>query len=299
MAASKDQADNLSSSGAPSQSGQLDPSSFPTHLRHPVGRRPRTADFPLEQPATNNSIAEHQNGREDKYVYVSEALLAGIAAGATEAVVCTPFELLKHRRQVSSTSHSRSMGSTKNLIELAPVASKLLPSYNPDLKAWNQTLGVLSTLPEKHSNMAVALKQYPWMLTGSGRPPLASEVKRTADIISLEGWKALWRGLRPGIIRDCVFSGVFFSTWQFFHIGMLNWKALDINPPPRFSFWEPMAFLGGVFAGLLRLDLNEEPLRDWVARTVESSGITVEGGVVEDGLGLEGEDDAPQQIEIE
>ncbi|KAJ0970021.1 hypothetical protein J5N97_022898 [Dioscorea zingiberensis] len=125
------------------------------------------------------------------------------------------------------------MGSTKNLIELAPVASKLLPSYNPDLKAWNQTLGVLSTLPEKHSNMAVALKQYPWMLTGSGRPPLASEVKRTADIISLEGWKALWRGLRPGIIRDCVFSGVFFSTWQFFHIGMLNWKALDINPPPR------------------------------------------------------------------
>ncbi|KAH7663152.1 Mitochondrial carnitine-acylcarnitine carrier protein [Dioscorea alata] len=177
--------------------------------------------------------AFYKDGREDEYVYVAEALLAGIVGGATEAVVSTPFELLKLRGQVSSTAKSRSMGATKSLSELVPVAWKLLPTYNPDQKMWNQTLSLLTTLPKKHSNMAVALKQYPWLLTGSGRPPLASEVKRPSDIISLEGWQALWRGLRPGIVRDCVFGGIFFSTWQFIHIGMLNWKALDIDPPPR------------------------------------------------------------------
>ncbi|KAH7663151.1 hypothetical protein IHE45_14G034900 [Dioscorea alata] len=62
---------------------------------------------------------------------------------------------------------------------------------------------------------------------------------------------------------------------------------------------EPVAFMGGVFAGLLRLDLNEEPLREWVARTVEASGMDVEKGGGEDGLGLDGEEDAPQEIEIE
>ncbi|KAJ4823956.1 hypothetical protein Tsubulata_016437 [Turnera subulata] len=39
---------------------------------------------------------------------------------------------------------------------------------------------------------------------------------------------------------------------------------------------EPVAFLGGIFAGLLRLDLNEDPLKEWVTRTVEASGITEE-----------------------
>jgi len=40
-------------------------------------------------------------------------------------------------------------------------------------------------------------------------------------------------------------------------------------------YWgqEPIAFFGGVFAGLLRLDLKEEPLREWVARTSEAAGL--------------------------
>uniref|UniRef100_A0A1J3GZ48 UPF0426 protein, chloroplastic n=1 Tax=Noccaea caerulescens TaxID=107243 RepID=A0A1J3GZ48_NOCCA len=60
---------------------------------------------------------------------------------------------------------------------------------------------------------------------------------------------------------------------------------------------EPIAFVGGMFAGLLRLDLNEEPLKEWVTRTVEASGITQEevGG---DGIGSN-EEESPQQIEIE
>ncbi|CAI0405097.1 unnamed protein product [Linum tenue] len=61
---------------------------------------------------------------------------------------------------------------------------------------------------------------------------------------------------------------------------------------------EPVAFLGGMFAGLLRLDLNEEPLKEWVTRTVEASGIKEEADV--EGGGEEAYDDqSPQQIMIE
>ncbi|XP_010460589.1 PREDICTED: UPF0426 protein At1g28150, chloroplastic-like [Camelina sativa] len=60
---------------------------------------------------------------------------------------------------------------------------------------------------------------------------------------------------------------------------------------------EPIAFVGGMFAGLLRLDLNEEPLKDWVTRTVEASGI-MEEGVDADGT-VSNDEEAPQQIEIE
>lgn len=55
---------------------------------------------------------------------------------------------------------------------------------------------------------------------------------------------------------------------------------------------EPIAFFGGVFAGLLRLDLNEEPLRDWVARTSEAAGVA-------DDKDEPLEDDLPLEIPIE
>lgn len=57
---------------------------------------------------------------------------------------------------------------------------------------------------------------------------------------------------------------------------------------------EPVAFLGGIFAGILRLDLNEEPLKEWVTRTVEASGITEEEIRTGDD-----QEETPQQIEIE
>lgn len=187
----------------------------------------------------NTSLIAYFNladGREDNYVYVSEALLAGMAAGGVEAVICTPFELLKLRKQVASASGYRTISTINVMQDSTPVISKLLPGYTPDVRAWNSTVGILSNLSPKHMDIVGALKHYPWMLTGSGRPPLASEVKRPQDVISLEGWNSLWRGLRSGIARDCIFGGIFFSTWQFLHIAMLNWKAIDINPPPRFVF---------------------------------------------------------------
>lgn len=53
--------------------------------------------------------------------------------------------------------------------------------------------------------------------------------------------------------------------------------------------------MGGIFAGLLRLNLNDDPLKEWVTRTVEASGITEED-INADGSKPE---EVPQQIDIE
>uniref|UniRef100_A0A0D9W7E3 Uncharacterized protein n=1 Tax=Leersia perrieri TaxID=77586 RepID=A0A0D9W7E3_9ORYZ len=65
----------------------------------------------------------------------------------------------------------------------------------------------------------------------------------------------------------------------------------------REALKEPVAFMGGVFAGLLRLDLNEDPLKEWITRTVEASGIAEDNQTSESSEGPQ--NDAPQQIEIE
>ncbi|XP_030454978.1 UPF0426 protein At1g28150, chloroplastic isoform X2 [Syzygium oleosum] len=78
-------------------------------------------------------------------------------------------------------------------------------------------------------------------------------------------------------------------------------RAFFFNPTEeriiKEALKEPVAFLGGMFAGLLRLDLNEDPLREWVTRTVEASGISQEELDAEGSK--EAEEDGPQQIEIE
>ncbi|XP_022738047.1 UPF0426 protein At1g28150, chloroplastic [Durio zibethinus] len=73
---------------------------------------------------------------------------------------------------------------------------------------------------------------------------------------------------------------------------------LDPNQVPilKQAVKEPVAFMGGMFAGILRLDLNEDPLKEWVARTVEASDITEED-ISE--KGFKEEEDTPLQIEIE
>ncbi|KAJ1271964.1 hypothetical protein BS78_06G166900 [Paspalum vaginatum] len=65
----------------------------------------------------------------------------------------------------------------------------------------------------------------------------------------------------------------------------------------REAIKEPVAFMGGVFAGLLRLDLNEDPLKEWITRTVDASGIAEENSSEESSEA--NQNDAPQQIEIE
>ncbi|KAL7000582.1 hypothetical protein U1Q18_001732 [Sarracenia purpurea var. burkii] len=77
-------------------------------------------------------------------------------------------------------------------------------------------------------------------------------------------------------------------------------KSFFFNPTEepilKEALKEPVAFMGGMFAGILRLDLNEDPLKDWVARTAEASGITEEEI---DAGGGKPEEEIPQQIEIE
>lgn len=175
------------------------------------------------------------DGREDNYVSASEALLAGMVAGATETFISSPFELIKLRRQVTAASYVPSSNFALEKGARKPLIARLLNGCYPDKRSLNQYVGLISTLTSKNTNMTGALLEYPWAMTGSGRPPSVCNVKRPSDVISLEGWSTLWRGLRSGIARDSVFSGVFFSSWQFLHQTILDWKAAGMNPPPRFS----------------------------------------------------------------
>ncbi|PQP92655.1 uncharacterized protein Pyn_26966 [Prunus yedoensis var. nudiflora] len=177
--------------------------------------------------------AFYKDGREDNYVYVSEALLAGLVAGVAEALISSPFELIKLRAQVTSASRIPSSASLTEKGAVAPVIQRLLRGYIPDMKALNSSVGLLSTLTTKHPNMTSALQEYPWMMTGSGRPPSVFSVRKPSEVISLEGWGALWRGLRSGVVRDSVFGGIFFSTWQSLHRAMLDWKAVGMDSEPR------------------------------------------------------------------
>jgi len=61
-------------------------------------------------------------------------------------------------------------------------------------------------------------------------------------------------------------------------------------------YWgqEPIAFFGGVFAGLLRLDLNEEPLREWVAQTSEAAGLDLS-----ESASADNDDSIPEDIQID
>lgn len=177
--------------------------------------------------------AFYRDGRTDNYVYVSEALMAGVAAGAVESLISSPFEIIKLRAQVTSASHMASSTSVVEKAAASPLVARLLSRYSPDIRAMNNSVGLLSTLTTKYPNIIDALKEYPWMMSGTGRPPPVSNVKRPSDIASLEGPGAFWRGLRSGIARDSVFSGIFFSTWQFLHRAMLEWKAVGMEPPPR------------------------------------------------------------------
>ncbi|KDP34908.1 hypothetical protein JCGZ_09196 [Jatropha curcas] len=177
--------------------------------------------------------AFYKDGREDNYVYVSEALMAGMAAGAMESVISSPFELIKLRTQVASASCTPRSASIMEHNAVSPLIAKLLRGYTPEKTALNNSVALLSTLSAKHPNLAGALQEYPWMMTGSGKAPSVFDVWKPSNIISLEGWCALWRGLRPGVVRDSIYGGIFFSSWQFLHRAMLDWKAVGMDPIPR------------------------------------------------------------------
>lgn len=159
--------------------------------------------------------------------------MAGLVAGATESLMSSPFEVIKVRAQATSASCVPSSIPSARKTASSPFIGRLLQGHSPNKIVLNDYVGLLSTLNSKHPNMAGALEEYPWMMTGSGRPPPVWVVKRPLDIVSLEGWSALWRGFRSGVARDSFFGGIFFATWQFLHQAMLDWKAVGMNPQPR------------------------------------------------------------------
>nr|GLL23858.1 mitochondrial arginine transporter BAC2 [Ipomoea trifida] len=175
----------------------------------------------------------YKDGREDNFVYVAEALMAGIVAGAAESFITSPFELVKLRAQVSSAYRIRGTALDIKSDAASPLIGRLLRGYSPNMKALNNSVGLLSVLAKKHPNLGNAMKEYPWMMSGYGKPPSICHVRRPSDVISLEGWGALWRRVRSGIIRDSVFGGIFFSIWQLVHETMLDWKAVKMTPIPR------------------------------------------------------------------
>ncbi|KAL6320562.1 hypothetical protein AAG906_007641 [Vitis piasezkii] len=103
-------------------------------------------------------------------------------------------------------------------------------------------------------------------------PPKFSTTYHTSKLVRLPQWK--WK------------------TTCFRNSGV---DAFFSDPILQQALKEPVAFAGGVFAGLLRLDLNEDPLKEWVTRTVEASGISEEE-IDDEGSKPE---EVPQQIEIE
>ncbi|CAI9754368.1 unnamed protein product [Fraxinus pennsylvanica] len=141
--------------------------------------------------------AFYKDGREDNYVHVSKALMAGFAACSVESLVSSPFELIKLCAQVASASRIPRHPSIAEMNAVPPLISRLLPGYSLDMKA------------------------------------ISNSASRC--VVSLEGWGALWRGLRPGLVRDSIFGGIFFSSWQFFHRAMLEWKAVGMDPIPSFD----------------------------------------------------------------
>ncbi|CAH8276623.1 unnamed protein product [Arabidopsis lyrata] len=176
--------------------------------------------------------AFYKDGRHDNYVSVGEAFLAGMVGGAAETVMTSPFELIKVRKQVTAASRAPNATAVAETAPVSPMLTKLLRRYTLDVKSLTQTVSLLSVLNHKHPNMTAALQEYPWMMTGTGNPPSAMDVKRPLDVASLEGYRALWRNLRSGLVRDCIYGGVFFSTWQFLHEAMVGWKAVGMNPLP-------------------------------------------------------------------
>lgn len=80
-------------------------------------------------------------------------------------------------------------------------------------------------------------------------------------------------------------------------------KPIRDQPILRDAIKEPLAFVGGMIAGFLKLD-NEEPLKEWIVKTVEASGMLDSDDAGDDAGGAEGSADggancASKQIKIE
>ncbi|KAK2655196.1 hypothetical protein Ddye_008248 [Dipteronia dyeriana] len=120
--------------------------------------------------------------------------------------------------------------------------------------------------------MALSIKNYPCSALNPRKNPFSSK-SSTGSSVGLWNYNIRYRN--P--LQACFFSPIDETIVK---------EALK----------EPVAFVGGMFAGLLRLDLEEDPLKEWVTRTVEASWITAEEM---DAEATEPDEESPEQIDIE
>ncbi|CAL5341278.1 unnamed protein product [Camellia sinensis] len=80
---------------------------------------------------------------EKTIMCMSEAFMAGIAAGAVESVVSSPFELIKLCAQVNSASRILSSDTVATRTAVSPLLARLLPGYSPDMRTLNHSVGLL------------------------------------------------------------------------------------------------------------------------------------------------------------
>ena len=71
------------------------------------------------------------------------------------------------------------------------------------------------------------------------------------------------------------------------------------DPLLKKAMKEPVAFFGGMFAGMLGLSVNDEPLREWVDKTSEAAGMTREEAIAGSAGAGEDDDDDDQNMETE
>ncbi|XP_041991438.1 uncharacterized protein LOC121742382 [Salvia splendens] len=121
--------------------------------------------------------AFYKDGREDDHLLLSEALLAGFASGTVESLISSPFEMIKVRAQVASASGNMPPPPIVEKSAVPPLVSRLLPRYSLDMNVMSKSIGLLSTLTNRNGNILHSLKEYPWMMTGSGKPPPVSNVR--------------------------------------------------------------------------------------------------------------------------
>ncbi|GMP87942.1 hypothetical protein CsSME_00040114 [Camellia sinensis var. sinensis] len=101
---------------------------------------------------------------EKTIMCMSEAFMAGIAAGAMESVVSSPFELIKLCAQVNSASRILSSDTVTARNAVSPLLARLLPGYSPDMRTLNHSVGLL--FPETFE-VAKTLLMGPSLKSGS------------------------------------------------------------------------------------------------------------------------------------
>ncbi|CAL5399740.1 unnamed protein product [Camellia sinensis] len=80
---------------------------------------------------------------EKTIMCMSKAFMAGIAAGAVESVVSSPFELIKLCAQVNSASRILSSDTVATRTAVSPLLARLLPGYSLDMRTLNHSVGLL------------------------------------------------------------------------------------------------------------------------------------------------------------